>query len=536
MPTFTSLPLDIQQHIISYLIPIRDVAALSIQNKSLHRLCDMEMRRMYHSVKIKGTRGSVDTAFDLLMDILRRPALGHYIRHIEVRAQEPRHVQYTEQKPQRELDENDVHLLRAAIRTAGFADQENRVLNMLLRRISHNSTRWGSTTPDLVFIPQALSALIVSVSPFLESMSMTPMGQYYDASPGIAPWPKGHYPLDELLRSVNSNPGKHFPYLQNLRDVYIINNPDDTYQDDRFYTPMDFFTPISTICNLPSIESVGTDVLEEDEGGLPGLEPQSSDISRIAVHHSSISSSYFVSLICSCKRLRDLGYSVGGRSTIDTGYPHFNPKPVIRALLYHTNTLEILDLDVDSYIHHFDPQFDEADAIQDFDSNEHMDYEETGRNVLPTIRQQKGSLRDFSALKHLSVGVGFLFYFAKGIDVDTESDSEREFRLIDHIPPNLEYLCIRGYKKGESPGRDPVIEELVEAIRSGRLELEVAGVEEPIPNAENVDDPDGEPHLLWMPGKRDSSGETDEEEEEEDDDDDDGGEDESDLDEENGDD
>jgi hypothetical protein len=145
MATLTSLPLDIQQHIISYLLSTRDVAALSAQCKSLHRLCDMETRHTYHSVKIEPKTGSLDIAFDILMDLLRRPALGHYIRHIEVRAPPPLRLDYTEQDPQRELGEADMRLLRHAVRSAGFEGPElqGRVVNMLLQRMDYGLVHLG---------------------------------------------------------------------------------------------------------------------------------------------------------------------------------------------------------------------------------------------------------------------------------------------------------------------------------------------------------------------------------------------------------
>ncbi|KAL3453537.1 hypothetical protein BJX65DRAFT_264230 [Aspergillus insuetus] len=523
MATLPSLPLDIQHHILSYLLSPRDIASLSTQCKTLHRLCDMSTRHKYHSVKIEPSTDSIDTAFTLLMDILRRPVLGRYIRHIEVRAAPPRRVRYTQLEPQREISEGDMRLLRGAVKNAGFGDLdlEGQVVNMLLQRMDYGTTYSGDCKmADKVFAPQALGALLVSVSPFLETMAMTPMATHDYTFSGSAPAPKVTYPLDYLLRSVNSDPTKQFPYLQNLRDVYIINNPDGHWDDERFYISMDLFTPISTICNLPSIELVRTDIVEEDENGLRMLEFQSSDITKITMHHSSVSSSYLVSLICSCKTLKDLAYSVGGRATNDGGYPIFNPKTVIRALLYHKSTLETLDLDVESYIYHFGPGVDEADAIEEFDNHESVDDEGYGRNPPEGFRDNKGALRDFSRLKRLSIGVGFLLYFAWGIDV-TAADLgieegvtrhvNTQVNLVTALPPNLEYLCIRGYKKGEVPARDAVIEELVEAVRAGRLQLEVVGVEEMIPNAENVDDPDGNPHLLWKPDGYESEGYTDDE-------------------------
>ncbi|KAL3481780.1 hypothetical protein BJX99DRAFT_253304 [Aspergillus californicus] len=376
MATLTTLPLDIQYHILSYLLSLRDVAALSKQCKTLHDLCDMEMRHMYHTVKIEARTGSLDIAFHLLMSILRRPALGHYVRHIEVCATSTRRVPYTEQDPERNL--------------------ESMICFSCAMRMGYDGSRVGSnrerTWMDEVFIPQALAALIVSVSPFLASMAITPMSTHYSSlsQPGVgrpSPSPEVPYPLDHLLRSVNSNPHKHVPYLQNLRNVYIINGG-----------------PRTTVLGYPSISSL-----------------------------------YLTSLICSFKVLKDLGYSVGGRSSIDGGYPMFNPKTVIRALLYHKDSLENLDLDDNGF-------------SRQLNKREEMGIERAGRNIPVTLREQKGSLRDFRALKRLSIGIGFLFYFAMGVDDTVTSDSESKLcRLIDHLPPNLQYLCIRGYKKGKFP-------------------------------------------------------------------------------------
>ncbi|KAJ0426195.1 hypothetical protein BJY00DRAFT_273164 [Aspergillus carlsbadensis] len=522
MASLTSLPLDLQKHIISYLLSTRDVAALSTQCKSLHRLCDMEARHTYHRVKIEPKTGSIDIAFDLLMDIIRRPALGHYIRHIEVRTTPPRRVQYIESDPQRQLSEADMRILQNAARKAGFVepDQERQLLNMLLQRMDYGTTYFGIHSPrrmsDTVFIPQALGALLISVSPFLESMAMSPMREHPYLFRGSAP-SEVRYPLDYLLRSVNSNPTKPFPYLQNLRDVYVINNPRLDWEDERFYISMDLFTPISTICTLPSIESVRSDVVEEDENGRPGLEPRSSDITNIALHHSSVSSSYLASLICSCKTLKSFSYSVGGRSTNDGGYPAFSPRTLIRALLYHKDTLETLDLDVDSYIYHFDPQIPIADARHALEKEELYD-DDPNRNLPADFRSHCGALTDFTKLKRLSIGVSLFFYLAWGVDVPTGLEHVRDDKmsLLSFLGGDLEYLCLRGYKKGESLDRDRV---LVDNLGAMRVQLSpgltVEGVEETIPNAENVDDPDGQPHLLWIPGRVESEGETDDDDEEE---------------------
>ncbi|KAL2816487.1 hypothetical protein BJX63DRAFT_430185 [Aspergillus granulosus] len=513
MPTLTSLPFDVQRHIISYLHSVRDYAALSIQCRALHQLCDMETRRRYHKIQILPNTSSLDTAFGQLMEILRRPHLGHYVRQLEVCTREPQHLEYAKQEPQREINDEDKKLLEKAVQNAGFADSDSLIFNMLQQRMAYGdrpfSLMWNDPREDAdkVFIPQALAAVLVSVSPYLESLAVTPMGVHYWQPEA----PRILYPLDHLLRSVNDNPEKDVPYLQHLREVEIINAPQSSLDDGRFYMRMELYTPILTICKLPSIRSVTTDLVDEYDVG-EDLEPGSSNITHIAIHHSSMSSSYLAPIICMCKELHDFSYSVGGRSTNDGGYPLFNPKTIIRALLFHKQTLGNLDLDVESYIHQFTSSCDYAYILLDFDRPDYLE----GEPEIPGLRAQSGSLRDFQALKRLSIGIGFLFYFAGGTDRDYNSDQNSYCKLISSLPPNLEYLCIRGYKQGEFPDRDPHIEELMRAVREGGLQLEVTGIDKIIPHAENVEDPDGEPRLLWK-SRWDSDYEEDEDDDEEED-------------------
>jgi len=61
---------------------------------------------------------------------------------------------------------------------------------------------------------------------------------------------------------------------------------------------------------------------------------------------------------------------------------------------------------------------------------------------------QRGCLKDFVALKRLRIGVNFLLYFAAGVKNDNEN---KDVPLVEYLPPNLEYLCIRGYEKSK-PG------------------------------------------------------------------------------------
>jgi hypothetical protein len=75
----------------------------------------------------------------------------------------------------------------------------------------------SNTRAPATYITQALTALLVSVSPDLESMAMTPTF-YTDLTGEDDSFVPSECALDLLLRETNESPlGK--PYLQNLRKV-----------------------------------------------------------------------------------------------------------------------------------------------------------------------------------------------------------------------------------------------------------------------------------------------------------------------------
>lgn len=142
--SFLSLPLEVHERIISYLLCNRDVAALSIQCRTLHAMCDMKMRQRYHQISVSSSEESVDNAFEFLMDILRRPILGQYVRHVECSKPTTRHLDYEEVEYERDLSSEDMALLRKAVNQGGFkGPKEDRIVNMLMRRMDNTSNFFG---------------------------------------------------------------------------------------------------------------------------------------------------------------------------------------------------------------------------------------------------------------------------------------------------------------------------------------------------------------------------------------------------------
>jgi hypothetical protein len=310
------------------------------------------------------------------------------------------------------------------------------------------------------------------------------------------------YPLVEFLRQTNVGPETK-PYHQNLRKVYLINKTDSSWSDGRFFIEMDLFGCWSLFDQLPSIESIGADIVEEDDNGKGTLD-RPSNISRIAINHSHVASTTLVQLISSCRVLREFQYSIGGRASNDGGNPIVNPKAIIKSILGHKETLEILDLDVDGIVHLEGVAGDEdvyermEDYFDQYGSPFETDEDPAVLKILRSIWVHGGSLKDFGSLKKLSLGFKFLLYFARGISASGTVEKSETPMLVDCLPDSLEYLCIRGYEKGENEEFDRQVDALMAHFTSGLSNLkEVKGIMETIPNSENVDNPDGDHDLLW---------------------------------------
>ncbi|KXG50505.1 uncharacterized protein PGRI_069960 [Penicillium griseofulvum] len=490
--SFLSLPLEVHQRIISYLLSNRDVAALSAQCRTLHSMCDMATRKKYHRISVSSAEEDIDRSFELLMDILKRPNLGTYVRHVECCYATYRRICYKEAKSQRELSEEEMNLVRKAVRKGGFIDQEDRVINMLMQRMEKTATFAYRERESIgTFVTQALTAILIVVSPNVVSMAMThPTGLSFNRVTD--------FPLAELLRQANASPETK-PCLRNLRSVYIINKNDDSWSDDRFYVPLDLSGCLSLFDNLLSIESVRVDVMEEDENGEREFKEKCSNISKISIHHSSVSSLYLATLIWSCKVLREFQYSIGGRASNDGGCPTFSPKVFIKVLCAHKETLEILDVDAENEIFDFGiSDEDERDKrLNEIGSPfEHGIDDETSA-FYKSIWAYRGSLKEFGALKRLSLGINFLLYLAAGVNGEPYKKKGKS-NLVDCLPVGLEYLCVRGYQKGENEEHDEQMDALMVFYKSGKSRLEeVKGVDEVIHNAETVQDPDNDSHLLW---------------------------------------
>lgn len=359
---------------------------------------------------------------------------------------------------------------------------------------------------------QAIAALLISVSPNLESMEYTPFAHYVHKvfvemkKKRDPDYKLPFYPLATFFKNASHANPNEIPYLRNLTTVKLIHNKRGLMYFDDMYVEYNMLGNVKHVRGLPAIESVSVDIVANDHNnGDPDIEPRSSNITKFRITHSNLCAESLVKLIRSSKQLKEFTYSVGGRSSLEGGHAAVYPCLLAKALLRHRGVLEVLDLDVegeiyDVYEHPWQRGEEEEDWWNDDDDDNVVadgnDDAAPGESrssrdlsIGSLVHQPNDCLKAFNKMTRLSIGVRFLIYLARGIDqpaMNEEDDSEEDtFTLINTLPPNLEYLCLRGYEKGENWKRDWLVSELVQAQKDGKLPRlkEIVGVDKCIPNS-----------------------------------------------------
>ncbi|EAW12413.1 uncharacterized protein ACLA_063830 [Aspergillus clavatus NRRL 1] len=372
---------------------------------------------------------------------------------------------------------------------------------------------------------QALASILVSVSPNLERLTLCPVGQEL---------PKQVIASDlEAGREINTPDYffKHFlerstgnrdrPFLQNLKTVRFIPDPDNDSGGymDLYYQEYDLYGSLNLVRRLPAIDSVRLDAITDPEESSVRPPSRSANYTKIVIRNSSIDYHYLTDAIDSAKRLKEFTFSVGGHASIDGSFRLFYPDAVFGSLLLHRNTLEHLDLDVDGEIplrESFDPSLGQYFFADDDPGRNEEEYQfewEEEPEELRKVEQksaEKGdspsscSLRSFVQLKHLSLGIHLLYYFARGICAEQLADGA--FSVVDQLPPSLESLCIYGYIKGMKPPLDELPADLFDtemaklmAEKDQKLPLlrVIEGIDTTIENAKTIDNLNEQENEVW---------------------------------------
>lgn len=137
MAAFDSIPDEILLNINSHVGSIKDLAALSIQCRRFHDIIDMPARKRFHRIRLGRSTTSCPVSrrhaiAGLLLEILKQPKLGQYVSQLEVDSP----PMYTRRiQPLEKTENENVRLIMAAFRAAGFSDDEytRALLAMMLR-------------------------------------------------------------------------------------------------------------------------------------------------------------------------------------------------------------------------------------------------------------------------------------------------------------------------------------------------------------------------------------------------------------------
>ena len=333
----------------------------------------------------------------------------------------------------------------------------------------------------------------MSVCPGLESLVLGAPFIEDDGIVHISERGLGHrtlaFPLDRFLGSVTSSDDESIesdraqepggPYLQEVREIEFLPRP---YLSSNWYSPCDIQSCLDITQHLPSLQAIRVDGMKDFPESYFRDQLRRDNIQTIKLHRSLVGTGMLVLLICAPTKLREFTYTSGyvgymplaqlggryghvGRRAHESENPYtFNTSILTGAILKHKKTLQMLELDCDYQI--------KKDV--------------SSRPLSRTLQRppwslgNRGSLKDFTALACLDVGVEMFFALVKGTGSGPKSESSD---LIDELPRKLRSLTIRGYEKGKDPERDRQLENLEHGLNSGLFPLlkEVRGIRERIP-------------------------------------------------------
>ncbi|KKZ63453.1 hypothetical protein EMCG_02264 [[Emmonsia] crescens] len=441
MAALDSLPTEILLKIVSPL-SIQDLAALSLQCHHLKRVVNLASPPEYRRFRFY----TVKHVFKFLYTILEKPRLGTFVREIVSKSNScstGHHIPPIEKQP----------LLRSAIMKAGFdGEQAEALMGSLM--VGRPKTVMLNSSSD---IREALATLLLAICPNIEILRVEYIdGQYF-----------------EQLFKMAKTPSKQRNYLQNLRQLDLLRQTGSYVDPDGSYSSFDVAANLRLIAHLPSIESFTVRGVWICEDAVPcWLPPGSSNIKKLNLCYSQFTDDHLRYLIRHPKALEEFTFSSGQLiEPIQDERKKNKAKLLGKKLLCHKSTLKVLDLDVDNYLEYYkyyhyctgseaeeeDWESDDPRVVEPRFSWEEPDTRLYGETI--------GSLHDFTALKRLSIGVKALLGGpSRSDDEDWDQESEKErvpIRLIRDLPPNLEYLCIRGYVPGEDPGYTSQMEEFM---------------------------------------------------------------------------
>ncbi|KAL4747030.1 hypothetical protein BDW72DRAFT_209916 [Aspergillus terricola var. indicus] len=436
--------------------------SIALTCKRCNVLCNIDERRSYHCIFIHSFL-DCNIAFRKLLAILRKPRLGRYVRHLEVNMQPRLNVPFVNLPPvwERNLPDEDIRLLRAAVRNAGFGGRhEQKVMQMLMQRNPYNHFMTPAYSLDTarergVYIGQAIAAILLTVCIDIENMAVgTPAASELTWDRPSRDGMLVHaFPLCRILKAIYESP-LQCRYLSKLRVVELFT----PRPGSKMYDQTDIIGRMEIFQGLPSLETIvvegaswrSRDTTESVEARFT---VGTCRAKNVYITHSKFGTDVLAGVLSAVSELREFTYCTGGR----LGHAHFhdandyNPCTFFKFLLIHRRTLRTLDLDCDAQLEEsMNTYYDGGETVLEHYPNE------LNLTCGPYYRHKElrwifaldGGLRDFSALTHLKIGAKSLVLFALGIN--TRLSQARPyldgFMLLHALPPNLQVLTVRGFR------------------------------------------------------------------------------------------
>ncbi|OIW27053.1 hypothetical protein CONLIGDRAFT_707811 [Coniochaeta ligniaria NRRL 30616] len=311
---------------------------------------------------------------------------------------------------------------------------------------------------------------------------------------------------------------------------FLVNNNYEKLKDVQSLDYVRYFH------RLPAINFLSFERLEEYQHDVVLFSPKSSTyITRLNISYTNMSEQMIGTIIRIPKTLEELSVSTGGLQGLE-GDSIVDAGVLGKCLLEHKDCLRELDLDVAASKIYDDNTVDEC---EEYERDEEMskwyfiqDQKDGDSGGLPLrledLRPTRehparsiGSMHDLTALNRLSIRIGLILGYndiESYLALVTRREAYRaipgwnnnqpyatshvpsaSYRLVDALPPNLEFLRLYGYRKGEVEIIDDHVKELLErkADRFPKLG-EIEGVDEFLPGVPGTYDADPEVDHHWL--------------------------------------
>ncbi|KAJ4267065.1 hypothetical protein NW762_003163 [Fusarium torreyae] len=301
------------------------------------------------------------------------------------------------------------------------------------------------------------------------------------------------------------------PGIRKLQHVRLITS---ALSDETSYGTIEILQYLQLIHRLPALESVTLEAIQEYQANRYFFVPRTGNMKKLEITHCDISGHLLAIIISIPKTLEELKLSLGGLRYTDGGRPLVRPHQIAKALAAQKGSLRALDIDLDFVVQDtINKWWDSSEDNDNDNGGTESDFDDYGRDRLASDRaigskheigiseakeygRTIGSLHDFSHLAHLSISVITLLGSYDNYEPPYRLLKPPPFRLVDALPPSLEYLCIYGYIRGQNPDTDDHIDELLakKGEKLPKLQI-IKGVDEHVPSMRDVFGTDDEPDV-----------------------------------------